>query len=307
MKYEDAIDWNNKGYCLAGKGLQLEAIEAYNHAISLDPTNPIFHKNREKALSALKRQEKENVIRPTFKDTIEQKTKSKQDFAIEWNNRAGALFKEGKINEAVLAYDRAISLDPTHPIFWKNKAKALKNAGRVEEATSAQELSESITAQKKLQPSDDAVYWNNKGYTLAEDGKHIEAIDAFNRAIKIFPNFPDAYNNLGYSLAELGRIDEAITACYRAVELKPEFAYSWIEKWLFLPEWVANPARIIPVSDGTDCQDDDDLTSCSPIFCNHMQGPVEMEPLFIRSKKNGSHQYSVFAWVCPDCGQFRRT
>jgi tetratricopeptide (TPR) repeat protein len=110
-------------------------------------------------------------------------------------------------------------------------------------------LYESIQAQRAVSPSNEAIYWNNKGFTLAEEGNHIEAVDAFNHAIKEHPYFADAYNNLGYSLSELGRIEEAITACYRAVELKPEFAYSWIEKWLFLPELVKNPENIIPTTD----------------------------------------------------------
>jgi superkiller protein 3 len=304
MGREDAIDWNNKGYSLAGKGLHREALAAYNHAISLDPSNPVFHKNKEKALIAIQRQKKGKYTAPAFEDTIEEKPKSKQDYAIQWNNNAGALFKQGRIDEAIIAYDRAISLDPTHPIFWKNKAKALKTAGRREDSESAQELFESIQAQKNLSPSDDAIYWNNKGYSLAEEGNHINAIDAFNLAIKKHPNFADAWNNLGYSLAELGRIDEAITACYRAVELKPEFAYSWIEKWLFLPELVQNSETIIPINDTMDPESGDPLSSMSPQFCTHASDLIEMDPVFIRSKGD-LNKYMVCGWVCPDCGQFR--
>jgi len=305
MDREDAIDWNNKGYSLAGKGLHREALAAYNHAISLDPANPVFLKNKEKALSALQRQKNGKSNAPVSEDSIEQKSKSKQDYAIDWNNNAGALFKQGRIDEAIIAYDRAISLDPTHPIFWKNKAKALKTAGRIEDSESAQELFESIQAQKNISPSDDAIYWNNKGFSLAEEGDHIEAIDAFNLAIKKHPNFADAWNNLGYSLAELGRIDEAITACYRAVELKTEFAYSWIEKWLFLPELVQNPENIIPINDTTDSESEYPLSSISPQFCNHGSGPIEMDPVFIRSREN-LNKYLVCGWICPDCGHYRK-
>ncbi len=304
MSREDAIDWNNKGYSLAGKGLHQEALAAYNHAIYLDPSNPVFHKNKEKVLCDLQRQKGGEPNAPVSEDAIEQKPKTKNDYAIDWNNNAGTLFKQGRINEAIIAYDRAISLDPTHPIFWKNKAKALKTAGRVEDSESAQELFESIQAQKNINPSDDAIFWNNKGFSLAEEGNHIEAIDAFNHAIKEHAHFADAWNNLGYSLAELGRIDESITACYRAVELKPEFAYSWIEKWLFLPELVQNPENIIPINDTTDSESENPLSSISPQFCNHASGPIEMDPVFIRSKEK-LNNYTVCGWICFDCGQFR--
>ena len=304
MDREDAIDWNNKGYSLAGEGYLLEAIAAYDHAITLDPSNPIFHKNKEKALSVLQRQKNVKSITSKFEDTIEQKSKSKLDYAIDWNNKAGFLFKQGQIDEAIIAYDRAISLDPTHPIFWKNKAKALKAIGRDEESESAHELFESIHAQKKLSPSEDAIDWNNKGYSLAEQGNHTEAIDAYNLAIKTDPNFAEAWNNLGYSLAELGRIDEAITACYRAVELNPEFAYSWIEKWLFLPELVQNQGYIIPMNEVTE-PEIEDSSSTSARFCNHTSVPIKMEPVFIRSKEN-TNKYSICGWICPDCGQFQK-
>jgi len=304
MDSEDAIDWNNEGYSLAGKGLHREAIDAYNHAITLDPSNPIFHKNKEKALSALKRQKKLKSCTSEYEDTIEQKPMSKLDYAIDWNNKAGSLFKQGRVDEAIIAYDRAISLDPTHPIFWKNKAKALKAIGKDEESESAHELFESINAQKSLKPPEDAISWNNKGYSLAEQGNHIEAVDAYNLAIKAHPNFADAWNNLGYSLAELGRIDEAITACFRAVEFKPEFAYSWIEKWLFLPELLKNQ-NITPINNVNEPESEQSSLLLSPRFCNHPSSPIKMEPVFIRSKEN-TKKYSICGWICPDCGQYQK-
>jgi tetratricopeptide (TPR) repeat protein len=305
MDREDAIDWNNKGYSLAGQGLHQDAITAYDRAISLDPSNPVFHKNKEKALRALKGRKKTKSRESQFEETIEPTPKTKQDYAIDRNNHAGALFKQGRIDEAILEYDRAISLDPTHPIFWKNKAKALNAAGRSEESELAHGLYESIQARNAICPSDKAIYWNNKGYSLAEEGNHFEAIDAFNHAIKEHPNFADAYNNLGYSLSEHGRIDEAITACYRAVELKPELAYSWIEKWLFLPELVQNPENIIPKTDLKGNESEDSGSLISSLICNHPSGPIEMEPVFICPKEK-TEKFTRYGWVCPECGQYRK-
>ena len=266
MDREDAIDWNNKGYALASEGHHRDAIAAYSHAISLDSSNPIFHINKEKAILALMEQNKINCYSSSSEGSVKATSKTKQDYAIDRNNHAGALFKQGRIAEAILEYDRAISLDPTHPIFWKNKAKALNSVGRSEESDLAHALFESIQAQKAISHSSEAISWNNKGYSLADEGKHIEAIDAFNHAIKEYPDFAEAYNNLGYSLAELGRIDEAIAACYRAVELKPEFAYSWIEKWLFLLELVQNPENNIPSTNLKENDSEDPGSSVSLPF-----------------------------------------
>jgi tetratricopeptide (TPR) repeat protein len=297
MDREDAIDWNNKGYSLSGEGRHLEAIDAYDHAIRLDPSNPIFQKNKERELSVLQRQKKSGVFNSN------QKTRTKLEYAIDWNNRAGMLFKQGRIDEAILAYDRAISLDPTHPIFWKNKSKALKSVGRDPESETAHELFESIQTQKNRNPSEEAILLNNKGHSLAEIGNHIEAIEAYNRAINVHPTFADAYNNLGYSLAELGRVEEAITACYRAVELNPEFAYSWIEKWLFLPELVQNPENITPANEIANSVPEDPLMLSIPPTCNHASGLIEMEPVFTHSKINPT-EFLFCGWVCPSCGLY---
>lgn len=43
----------------------------------------------------------------------------------------------------------------------------------------------------------------------------MQAVTAYQRALQLQPNFPEAYNNLGNTLRELGRADEAI-ACYTA-------------------------------------------------------------------------------------------
>jgi tetratricopeptide (TPR) repeat protein len=238
MDQKDAIDWNNKCYALAGRGQLHEALAAIDHAISLDASNPVFYRNRERILIKLTGQKNAKPDISENKDTPEQTHKSKLDYAIWWNNKAWHLYQQGEFREAINAFDRAISLDPTQPIFWKNKAKALKAAGKDSESEIAQELFESIKDQKNFYPSEEAISWNNKGYSLAEKGDHAGAIDAFNRAIGVYPNFADAYNNLGFSMAELGRIDEAIAACYHAVELDPKFAYPWIERLLFLPELV---------------------------------------------------------------------
>ena len=53
MKYDEAITWSNEGYSLAGKKNYAEALAAYIKAISLAPEEPIFWKNKAKALEAL--------------------------------------------------------------------------------------------------------------------------------------------------------------------------------------------------------------------------------------------------------------
>lgn len=248
----DGIGWNNQGISYHNKKLYQEANKAYDRAIALDPHNPIFRKNKEILLQDM-RKSISSTTKSQSNGPSEEVKKTKSEYAIEWNNKGVTLSHKGFETEALAAFDRAISLDPTHPIFWKNKAKLLIKMGYEEDSKTATTLSDAISTQKT---SEEAIEWNNKGYTFAEDGNHEEAVTAFNRALEISPGFAEAWNNKGYSLAELGRTDEAISACCRAIELNPAFARSWIENWFSLKGLASKEDEIHSLQDLFEPEDD---------------------------------------------------
>jgi tetratricopeptide (TPR) repeat protein len=65
---------------------------------------------------------------------------------------------------------------------------------------------------------------NNLGIALVRQGKVVEAIGHFQRAVDLDPNYAKAHSNLGAALTKLGRFNEAIEHCRKAVELQPGFA-----------------------------------------------------------------------------------
>jgi tetratricopeptide (TPR) repeat protein len=62
-----------------------------------------------------------------------------------------------------------------------------------------------------------AVVWNNKGVILCKSGKYTEAIEAFNQALMIDPNYSHAWNNKGIAFRKLGNYIDAIKAYYQAL------------------------------------------------------------------------------------------
>ena len=52
-------------------------------------------------------------------------------------------------------------------------------------------------------------------------GKLDEAIDAYNKALSIKPDYAEAHNNMGNVLRDLGKLNEAIDAYNRALSIKP--------------------------------------------------------------------------------------
>ncbi|OFX18704.1 MAG: hypothetical protein A2V77_01130 [Anaeromyxobacter sp. RBG_16_69_14] len=86
-----------------------------------------------------------------------------------WNNLGIALLRQGKVDGARAAFERAISLDPAYPA-------ALQNAGLL---------------------------------ALGEDGRPVEAAELFRRAAAADPGAAAPRVNLAIALARAGRVAEA--------------------------------------------------------------------------------------------------
>src|SRR3972149_3582874 len=69
--------------------------------------------------------------------------------------------------------------------------------------------------------------WSNKGVSLRNLGKSQEAIDCYDRAIKIDPMSIEAWSNKGVALLMLGKYKEVITCCDKAIEIDPRGATAW--------------------------------------------------------------------------------
>jgi tetratricopeptide (TPR) repeat protein len=85
---------------------------------------------------------------------------------------------QGKYDEAIMAYDEVIQLNPKDAYVWHNKGYVLYAMGRYEEAIMAYD--EAI----RLAPYYAAVAatWNNKGVALKALGRTGEADAAFTKA-----------------------------------------------------------------------------------------------------------------------------
>jgi tetratricopeptide (TPR) repeat protein len=75
----------------------------------------------------------------------------------------------------------------------------------------------------------------NKGVALARDlGKYEEAIQCFDKAIELDPNYAIAWSNKGNALDELGMHNEAIQAFDEAIRIEPNYALAWSNKGIAL-------------------------------------------------------------------------
>ena len=136
--------------------------------------------------------------------------------AIGWYEKGTALIKNKSYTDAVAAFDRAISSEPSYFEAWNGKADALNRAGNFTKALAA---SDRVIA---LNP-DYGQGWINRGYILYNLGRYDEELEAYDTAITLDPVSPVAWFNKGYSLAGLKRYDEAIAAFNNVQTLDPTF------------------------------------------------------------------------------------
>ena len=87
-----------------------------------------------------------------------------------------------------------------------------------------------LNSSSAIKVQGDAEAWVNKGRDFQQFGKYTDALDAYNRAIEIDPNFAEAWEEKGINLLNLGKDGEAILAIDKAIEINPKSTGAWYLK-----------------------------------------------------------------------------
>jgi len=114
--------------------------------------------------------------------------------------------------DAVDAYRRVVSIDPTYAAAWNNLGLLLHRMGRYDEANDAY-----LAALKQDPRCCEAAY--NLGSLHEDRGAVDDAIADYRRALQLSPDYADAHFNLAGALARNGRDGEAIKHWQRYLEL----------------------------------------------------------------------------------------
>ena len=72
--------------------------------------------------------------------------------------------------------------------------------------------------------------WFNQGMNLSGQSKYIEAIQAFDKAIELNPQYNDALRIKGSILNCLGKYDESLKVWDKVIEIDPQDAVAWASK-----------------------------------------------------------------------------
>ena len=138
---------------------------------------------------------------------------------------------QGNASVAEIHFREAQRLDPGNPVSYQYYARWLQSVGRTGEAIPmaqrAVELSPGDAAAKRLldEMSSPATPEGWLSLSLAEyqAGRYQGCIDASLQALKLRPDYAEAYNNICAAENARGRFAEGAAACERALAIKPDY------------------------------------------------------------------------------------
>jgi predicted O-linked N-acetylglucosamine transferase (SPINDLY family) len=238
---DDADALHLLGVVAHQRGEHEAAVTRIRHAIRINPRIAEYHNNLGEALRALGQL-------PAATAAYQEALRLRTDSAEAHNNLGLALYQQGELvraemslqravtlkpdpetfcnlgnvfrdqaawDDAIAAYERALTFDPEFPEALNNCGAALRHRGK---ATEAVELFKRAIA---LRPDYAEAYYN-LGLVLDDQGHRTDAVTAYRRAIAIKSNFAEAHYNLGLALQMEGELGQAIAAYQQALRFKPK-------------------------------------------------------------------------------------
>jgi tetratricopeptide (TPR) repeat protein len=111
-------------------------------------------------------------------------------------------YRLGQSREAIESFRRALVLSPGNAFALSGMAAAAVMAGDAARAHDAYSVLRTAAT-----PSPELAF--NVGLILQKNGEHAKAVECYSEAVRLRPQFAEAYVNMGHALSSSGKEDEA--------------------------------------------------------------------------------------------------
>jgi len=149
--------------------------------------------------------------------TIESRQLSGKGMAFAFYKRGNAYYGKGDHDRAILDYDQAIRLNPSHANSHSNRGAAYARKGDYHRAI--QDYDEAV----RLNPNH-ADAFSNRGAAYARKGDYDRAIEDYDEAVRLNPNHANAVYGRGNAYRRKGDYNRAIQDYDEAIRLNPNHA-----------------------------------------------------------------------------------
>lgn len=249
LKPNYAEAWFNLGIAYYSKGALDDAEKAYRQALKIQPNYAMAKQNLAVVLNDLRRpKEAEAILLQAlaagsrdrrmiagFQHNLAMSAKMQRRYAdaLRWfdqaqailpdlpnvdNNRGHLLELLGGEEDALIAYRRALALNPLDTNSHRDLNTLLYRMGRDEEFLRSYDDAAATFSDKAALPL-------AKGQMLLLTDQHEKALESLSRASELEPENPAAHDLSGLVYARLGRFEDARTAHERALAIMPGNAH----------------------------------------------------------------------------------
>jgi len=111
-----------------------------------------------------------------------------------WARMGEAYDLAGRTDDAINAYQQAVTLKPDNASYYNNLGNVLAKAGKIDDARVA------YTKSAELDPPNAGFAWRNFGISLYQAGRMQEAVEPLKKAVEIDPKSAQAWYLLGACL-----------------------------------------------------------------------------------------------------------
>ena len=215
---DDYLAWYKQGSVLIQLQRYEDALASFEHVVQLQPENYWAWHDRGKVLEKLQQPDvaiasydRAVQLKPDFHLAVESRK-----HVLSQLRQVDTLYHLQHYDEALIACDRTIAMNPDDSLAWFMRGMALENLHRYEETITAYDRV------VEIQP-DDHVVWFKRGNVMEKLHRYEEAVASYYKVVQLQPDNYWAWYDRGRLLERLQQQEAAIASYDRAMQLKPDF------------------------------------------------------------------------------------